>query len=129
SPRPRAVLLLLILACWLPTFRDFRKYEARSNTPYREIDGMIRQMQKPNDVMIVHSIPSGVLGIARYMPIEIPTASWVGQLKQRQVPQDVQTFVSGHDRVIFVKIHEVGAPAPEEDWLTEHGKIIFTTFR
>jgi hypothetical protein len=73
--------------------------------------------------MIVHSVPSGVLGIARYMPIEIPTASWVGQLRQRRVPQDVERFISGRDRVILVKINEVGEPAPEEGWLLERSRL------
>ena len=77
--------------------------------------------------MIVHSVPSGVLGIARYMPIEIPTASWVGQLRQRRVPQDVERFIAGRDRVILVKIHEVGEPAPEEGWLLERSRLAFAT--
>jgi hypothetical protein len=125
--RPRAALLLLILVCWLPTARVFRWQVGRSDQPYRGIDGIIRQNHRENDVMIVHSIPAGVLGIARYMPIEIPTASWVGQLRQRRVPQDVERFIAGRDRVILVKIHEVGEPAPEEGWLLERSRLAFAT--
>jgi hypothetical protein len=61
------------------------------------------------------------------MPIEIPTASWVGQLRQRRVPQDVERFIAGRDRVILVKIHEVGEPAPEEGWLRERSRLAFAT--
>ena len=124
--RPRAALLLLILVCWLSTALDFRRHAGRSGMPYRAIDGIIRQNHRENDLVIVHSIPSGVLGIARYMPIEIPTVPWVGQLRQRRVPQDVERFIAGRERVILVKIHTVGEPAPEEGWLLERSRLGFT---
>ena len=44
-------------------------------------------------------------------------ASWVGQLGKRQMPESLRQLASGRTRILFVKLHEVGEPAPEEDWL------------
>ena len=50
-------------------------------------------------------------------------AGWVGQLRQRRVPDDVAALVEDRRRVFLVKIHDVGERAPEEDWLREHGHV------
>jgi len=71
-------------------------------------------------VVLVHSIPSGVLGLARYLEGDTPIISWVGQLRERHVPDDVQALTAGYRRVIVLKVHEVAEPAPEEAWLREH---------
>ena len=75
-------------------------------------------------MVLVHSIPSGVLGIARYLRPEIRVASWVGQLGQRSVPRDVEALTEGASHVVLVRIHDVGAPAPEEDWLRANATIV-----
>ena len=68
----------------------------------------------------MHSIPSGVIGVARYMTASVPLAAWVGQLDRRQIPQDLDALLPGHTRVVLVRVHEVGEPAPEDDWLRRH---------
>ena len=44
-------------------------------------------------------------------------AAWVGQLGRRRIPDDIAALLEGHGRVAFVRLHEVGEPAPEETWL------------
>jgi hypothetical protein len=78
----------------------------------------------PPDLILVHSIPSGVLGVARYLAAEIPMAGWVGQLGRREVPSDIEALVRGRPRVAFVRIHDVGEPAPEEAWLRTHATVL-----
>ena len=75
-----------------------------------------------SDVVVVHSIPSGVLGIARYAEKPIMLFSWVGQLKQRRVPDDIESLLAG-GRIVLIKLHAVGEPAPEEDWLRDHAMV------
>jgi hypothetical protein len=43
------------------------------------------------------------------------------------VPQDVERFIAGRERVILVKIHTVGEPAPEEGYLLERARLAFAT--
>ena len=73
--------------------------------------------------MIVHSIPSGVIGVARYMTASVPLAAWVGQLNRRQIPQDLEALLPGRRRVALVRVHHLGEAAPEEDWLRRHAKL------
>ena len=80
--------------------------------------------ERTSDLVLVHSIPSGVLGIARYFSGPAAMTSWVGQLGNRRVPESMQTLGSGRSCISFVKIHEVGEPAPEEDWLRANDVVV-----
>ena len=51
-------------------------------------------------------------------------ASWVGQLGMRQVPQSIYALVAGRTRILFVKVHDVREPAPEEDWLRANAEVL-----
>ena len=81
-------------------------------------------MSSPSQLILAHSIPSGVLGIARYVNGSAALASWVGQLGERQVPDSIHALVAGRSRIRFVRVHEVGQPAPEEDWLRKHAEVV-----
>lgn len=116
--------LVLLIACWLPGIRAVLGNISRSYEPYHEVAERVDAWLSPSDLVIVHSIPSGVLGIARYLESDVPVAAWVGQLGRRQVPEDMGPLLRGHPRVALIKIHEVGEPAPEEDWLRVHAKPI-----
>jgi Dolichyl-phosphate-mannose-protein mannosyltransferase len=123
SPLNLAFLVLLV-GCWLPGIRAVFSNISRSYEPYREVAERVDAWLRPSDLVIVHSIPSGVVGIARYLESDVPVAAWVGQLGQRQVPKHMGALLRGHSRVALIKIHEVGEPAPEEDWLRVHAKPI-----
>ena len=58
-----------------------------------------------------------MLGIARYAQGPAGLASWVGQLGTRRVPESLRALADGRKRIVLVKVHEVGEPAPEEGWL------------
>jgi len=120
---PRWIFLsLIVLLCTIGIRRQFLN-QSRSYEPTRQVGQMLVEITSASDLVIVHSIPSGVAGIARYMEAAgasqngVGFASWVGQLDQRRVPQDLQKLATGRKQIILVKIHEVGAPAPEETWL------------
>jgi hypothetical protein len=116
-------VLLLLLAPWAYGNRAILKDRA----PWEPIRGVAQQLDaqaRPGDLIILHSIPSGIAGVARYMQSETPVLTWVGQLQQRRVPEDVQTFSDGYRRVVQVVIHEVGEPVPEETWLRAHARMI-----
>jgi hypothetical protein len=83
----------------------------------------------PSDLVLVHSIPSGVVGVARYLKSQgtseesVGFATWVGQLRQRRVPESLHRLAAGRRRIILVKVRDMGEPAPEEAWLREHATL------
>ena len=42
----------------------------------------------------------------------------------RHVPESILALAAGRARILFVKVHEVGEPAPEESWLREHANVV-----
>ena len=121
-PRQHLIFLGLIVVAWLPGIRDvFRN--PRSWEPYVQIGHILSTDAQPGDLVIVHSIPSGVVGVARYMTASVPLAAWVGQLNRRRIPQDLDALLPGRRRVVLVRVHEVGQPAPEDDWLRRHARL------
>ncbi len=118
--RYRAVFVSLVLLAWLPGMYDEFRWPSRHWEPFLAIGGRLTAWAKPNDLVIVHSIPSGVLGVARYMDTSTPIASWVVQLEQRRVPDDLKALTVDRRRVALVKIHDMGEPSPAETWLREH---------
>jgi hypothetical protein len=123
SPRANAVLLALIVAAWAPGIRAVFQ-DARAWEPYVQVGRELSDWAGPGDLVIVHSIPSGVLGVTRYMAPSVPVATWVGQLGSRRMPHDLEVLVAGRRRVALVKVHQLGEPAPEEDWLRRNATLI-----
>jgi uncharacterized membrane protein len=122
-PRERIVFLGLILFAWLPGIRAVFQ-DPRSWEPYVQVARDLSSEASPGDVVFVHSIPSGVLGVARYMTTSVPVAAWIGQLDRRQIPQDLEALLPGNRRVVLVRVHHLGQPAPEEDWLRRHARLV-----
>ncbi len=122
--RARSIILILIALAWAPNVFSMYRNRSRSGSPIREIAQIASADRAPSDLILVHSIPSGVLGVARYVDGPAMLASWVGQLKTRRVPDSIHALTSGCARILLVKVHEVGEPAPEEDWLRAHAELI-----
>jgi uncharacterized membrane protein len=125
--RTRMFMLLLIALVWAPNALSIYRLRARTFEPFREVARAVNDGDAASDLILVHSIPSGVLGIARYANGPAMIASWVGQLRNRQVPDAVNTLAAGRKRIFFVEIHEVGEPAPEEDWLRANAVVLRET--
>ncbi len=123
TPRMNALLLALIVCLWIPgivaLFQSPRAWE-----PYVQLGSELSEWADNGDLIIVHSIPSGVLGVTRYMQSAAPVAAWIGQLGSRQVPQDLDQLLEGRRRVALVTVHHIGEPAPEEDWLRTHARLL-----
>ncbi|HKN86754.1 MAG TPA: hypothetical protein VJV04_07845, partial [Nitrospiraceae bacterium] len=118
-----AMWLLLIVMVWLPSIWTVVTNPVRGWQPYRQLASVLDEQAADTDVVIVHSIPSGVLGMARYLKKPVPILSWVGQLKQRHVPDDLESLPA-RGGIILIKIHTVGEPAPEEAWLKTHASLV-----
>ncbi len=104
--------------------------QGRSFEPMQLIGQHVARDAQPGEVVIIHSIPSGVIGMARYIEQATPpgtpppaTAAWVGQLGRREMPRDLFELLEGRPRVTLVLVHEVGEPAPQLDWLLENATL------
>jgi len=115
--RTKLIMLALIVFAWAPNVLSISQNRSRNWSPLREISRAVSVNSAPTDLILVHSIPSGVLGISRYASGPAALASWVGQLGARRVPESIHKLVAGRIRIVFVKVHWVREPAPEEDWL------------
>ena len=110
-------MLFLIALAWAPNVLSIGRLRSRSFEPFREVARAVSDGNNASDLILVHSIPSGVLGIARYAYGSSAIESWVGQLGLRRVPDSLQIIIAGRTHISLVKLHEVGEPAPEEAWL------------
>jgi hypothetical protein len=119
--RLRPVLTALILAAWLPGILAVQM--PRPWVVYREVAAKLAGWAGPSDLVIVHSVPSGVIALARALPAETPVASWVVQLSTRTVPDDLRALLSDRRRVALVKTHDLQKPNPAEPWLREHARL------
>jgi 4-amino-4-deoxy-L-arabinose transferase-like glycosyltransferase len=124
-PKIHVFLLTTVLLAWLPGFRavvDARA--ARPWEPYPELSARLESWARPGDLVLVRSIPSGVVGVARYLKRDIPLAAWVARLGVREVPADIEPLLRGRRRVAVARIHDSGAPGDLEDWLRAHARLL-----
>ena len=124
-----ALTIAVVLVCLMGVQRMYRN-PGRSSEPIDMAARDVSSRLQPGDLVLVHSIPSGVAGMARYLdqsrPADQPPpafAAWVGQLGRRRMPQDILELTAGHSRVMLVWLHPVGEPAPQLDWLFEHARL------
>ena len=118
--RFKVTIVALIILAWVPGIQGVFSKPSRPGEPFPEVVNRIAAQAKPCDLVIVHSTPSGVLGIARYLNTKTPIASWVVQLNQRRVHEDMNKLVTGREKIALVKIHYVGEKSPAEEWLRAH---------
>ena len=108
--------MLLVALCWSPSIATIFQSRSRSGQAIRDVAKHVGGFGS-SDLMLVHSIPSGGILLARYLHTPVSFAIWTGQLGQRQIPGSMETLVAGRKVVVLVKLHTVGEPAPEETWL------------
>jgi len=123
APRLNGLVVALIVCLWIPGIVALSQ-SPRAWEPYVQLGSELSEWAGERDLVIVHSIPSGVLGVTRYMRSAVPVAAWIGQLGSRRTPQDLDHLLEGRRRVAVVKVHHIGEPAPEEDWLRLHARLL-----
>ena len=120
----RAALLGVLLLAWFMPLRTMHHNHARSNEPYARVASYIDRNAGPDTVVVMHSIPSGVTSLARYMASDTPIYAWVGQLGERRVPGDAAALIERYPHVIFVDLHAVGAEPVEEAYYRAHAGVV-----
>jgi 4-amino-4-deoxy-L-arabinose transferase-like glycosyltransferase len=123
-PKVRAAFAGLVLAAWTAGLWPIVTHRDRPGAVYRAIAAELQRWARPGDLVLVHSVPSGVIALSRYLARDVPLASWIEPLGLRQVPQDLERLLSGRARVALVQVHHLGRASPAEPWLREHAKLV-----
>lgn len=121
--RWRTALLMMLFGVWALSIASIYQWRWRNGSATREVAQAVAENPQDGDLVLVHSIPSGLLGIAYYANPHAEIAAWVEQLATRRVPESIEKLIAGRSRVRFVRIHDVGASAPEEDWLRSNARV------
>jgi hypothetical protein len=111
-----------VLFAWATAGGGLYNSFTRQAEAYRAFASDISDWARPSDLIVVHSIPSGVLAVTRYLKTDAPVLAWVGQLGQRRGATDLEAALPGHSRVAMVRIHHLNEPAPEDYWLRWYGR-------
>jgi hypothetical protein len=124
------VILAMIVLSWVPSHLLMLSTDTRHYAPFRPLGRIMAERVTPADLVLVHSIPSGAVALARYVPsgsgLErgAGMASWVERLGVRTVPDGLLALAEGRRRVVLVRVHDVGQPSPEEDWLRRNARLV-----
>ena len=120
----RHACILVIIVSWLPHLRYVMTTPWRYWEPFKQVADVLDHQAHSSHLLIVHSTPTGIICVARYVNATATMYSWVGQLGQRRVPEDIRALAEKYDRIVLVKVHTVGEPAPEETWLRKHAATV-----
>ena len=118
--KARHAFLLLIVCSWSSSILSIWRQDARIGEPFRRLTKAMALTGAKDEAVIVDSIPSGVLGFARYANKTTQITSWVEPLGTRKVPDSLITFSHGYRRMLLVNTHGFHPSIPEETWLREH---------
>jgi hypothetical protein len=121
SDRARAAVVALVLLGWTAGLAPIVRQQ-RAGAVYGALAAELERRRRPEDVVLVHSIPSGVIGLSRALSPDLPFLVWIGPLGLRK-PEDLEALLQGRRRVALVQVHNIGLAFPAERWLDEHGRL------
>ncbi|MEP6688556.1 MAG: glycosyltransferase family 39 protein [Gemmatimonadales bacterium] len=121
--RMHTAFTALVLLAWTAGAWPILAHRARPEAAYVALDAEIGAWAGPSDLVLVHSIPSGLIGMARYLDRDVPMASWIAPLGLRRVPNDLELLLHGRRRLALIQVHNLAQPAPAEAWLRANARL------
>jgi hypothetical protein len=122
-PKVRAAFAGLVLVAWTAGLCPIVTHRDRPGAVYRAIAEDMEHWAGPADLVLVHSVPSGVIALSRYLARDVPLASWIEPLGLRRVPRDLERLLAGRARVALIQVHHLGKASPTEPWLRAHARL------
>jgi hypothetical protein len=122
-PRVRTAFAGLVLLAWTAGLWPIVDRPDRPGAVYRAIAAELERWAGPDDLVLVHSVPSGVIALSRYLQRDVPLAAWIEPLGLRQVPRGLERLLADRARVALIQVHHLDKPSPAEPWLREHAKL------
>jgi hypothetical protein len=124
-PAAHLTVATAVVLAWTPgVWATAAAKASRPWEPYPELAARLESWARPGDLLVVRSIPSGVVGVARYLERDVPVAPWVSQLGTREVPADLERLLRGRRRVAVATIHDAGATDSVRTWLQAHARLL-----
>jgi uncharacterized membrane protein len=121
----RVFVLFLVALLWASPLVNIYRKQWRGRQPFRQVARAVIKTGNTSDLILIHSIPAGVLGLARYLDGPVQLASWIQQLGTRRVPESLHSLVTGRQRILFVRVeHALRESKPEEDWLRANARMV-----
>jgi hypothetical protein len=111
-----------MLLGWIAGLAPIVRQPSRPGAVYGALGSELERRVTPDGVVLVHSVPSGVIGLSRALKRELPFLVWIEPLALRR-PDDLPALLQGRRRVALVQVHNIGLAAPAERWLREHGRL------
>lgn len=122
APRLRTAFGGLLIVGWAAGLWPIVRQPSRPGAVYGALASELDRWARPGDVLLVHSVPSGVIGLSRYLQRDLPLVTWIEPLGLRR-PDDLATLLAGRRRVALVQVHNIGQASSAEPWLREHGRL------
>jgi len=115
--RLRAATVVLLMALWM---NGLRRLNAQSwgDNPFREIAESINANPVQGRVVVVHAIPTGVIGMSRYLSDSTAMIDWVEALGSRTT-DDAAHITAGARAITLVKAPAIGL-VPEERYFSAY---------
>ncbi len=123
--RTRVVFLAAIALVSLAGVLRFYEGEGRHGYAYDEVARAVGRDPHPGDLVLAHSVHSGVAGIARHLERECPGAVFAPCATGQGLacPDRIETLFAGCPRVILIEIHAYESEVPEQSWLEKNGTL------
>jgi hypothetical protein len=122
APRARLGFVAFVLAGWTAGLAPILRQPSRPGAVYGALATELERWAGAGDLVLVHSVPSGVIGLSRALARDLPFLVWIEPLALRR-PADLPTLLAGFRRVALVQVHNLGLASPAEAWLREHGRL------
>lgn len=121
----RVFCLVLLIVSYVAGVWKIYVTPYRSHDYFPEAGAVTASMVQSEDLVLIHSIPSAVLGVTRYLNASFSVACWIDQLGQKKVPDDIRRLISNRKRIAVLRVHKMeDDKEPEVDWLKANADLI-----
>jgi uncharacterized membrane protein len=120
--RARAAFVSLVLLGWTAGLAPILRQPSRPGAVYRALASDLERRARPDGVILVHSVPSGVIALSRALTRDLPFLVWIEPLGLRR-EDELPALLQGRSQVALVQVHNIGLASPAERWLREHCRL------
>ena len=119
--RARMLTMVLLLGAWVTGFTRLNRKPSGDN-PFRGIAQTLNSDGVSDRVIVVHAIPTGVMGLARYLDDRAMMIDWVEALGTRDTVM-LSRITNAVPRVTLIKSPSART-VPEEIYFNSHGRLV-----
>ena len=127
-PAVQAIVIVSIVGVWwhVASVSVFTSVP-RPGQPLPDVARNIQAWAHTGDgapLVIVHSIPTGLIGLARYLDGSLAVYPSVPRINNGTAPPDIHRLTTRYDRFAFVGFHDLGTESAYESWLSAHTQLV-----